>query len=479
MMTPETKTATVGRLLTSFDTSTARGRAGERYRRIALTALSSGGARATSFLTMLVSVPLIVNHFGVERYALWATITSTVALLAFADFGIGNGLVNTISESNGKDDREGAIAYVSTGFFVLLTVALFGALLLWIFYPVVPWHRIFNLNSPVAIREAGPAAAIYIVCFLAQLPLGVVQRIQLGYQEGFFTQMWIAAGNLLGLASMFVIIHVHAGLPWLVFAVAGAPVLAGVVNAVIVFRVQRPWLRPRFDRISRKATSRIIHLGFLFLIIQIAGAIGYQTDNLIIAQVLGAASVAQYAIPFRLFSITPAFISLAMAPLWPAYAEAASRGDMAWIKATLKRSMFLGLGLAVPANLLLIVLARSIIRLWVGTQIIPTFLLLGGLAGWAVFCAINGSLAVFLNGIGLIRFQALCAVLMAISNIVLSIYLTQHIGIAGVIYGSIASQVLCIFIPYAIFLPRLAGLMTRSQRLLSAELPLSDSRGFV
>lgn len=442
-------------LLTSVDKSTRSGRSRERYRRITLTAVSSGAARATSLLAMLVSVRLIVNHFGAERYALWATITSTVTLLVFADCGIGNGLLNAISESDGKNDQESAISYVSTGLFVLLAVALFAALCLWFSYPFVPWARIFNLTSPVAIQEAGPAAAIFILCFLAQLPLGVVQRIQSGLQEGFFTQMWSAAGNLLGLLGLLAVIRFHAGLPFLVLAVAGAPVLSGLLNAVTVFGVQRPWLRPRLDHISCAAARRILHLGFLFFIMQIAGAVGYQTDNLIIAQVLGATAVTQYAVPFRLFAIIPAVLSMVIMPLWPAYAEASARGDVEWVKATLRRSMLLGLAVAIPANLLLIGLGRPIIRLWVGPQIVPSFLLLVGLATWAVFCGVSGPLAMFLNGIGFIRVQAICGVLMAVSNLGLSIYLTRHIGVSGVIYGSIVSQTVFIFIPYFWYLPRL------------------------
>lgn len=438
----------ISSLLVPFDKSTHKGRSRERHRRITLTAVSSGAARATSLLTVLVSVRLIVNHFGAERYALWAIITSTVTLLVFADFGIGNGLLNAISASDGKNDQQAAVSHVSTGFFVLLFVALFGAFTLWLLYPLVPWQRIFNLRSPTAVREAGPATAIFIVCFLAQLPLGVVQRIQLGYQEGFFTQLWSAAGNLLGLAGLLAVIRFHVGLPFLVLAVAGAPVLAGLLNTVTVFGFQRPWLKPRLDYISRDAASRLLHLGFLFFIMQIAGAVGYQTDNLIIAQVLGAAAVAQYAVPFRLFAVIPAILSMLIAPLWPAYAEASSRGDVDWIKATLKRSMLLGLAVVIPANLLLVGLARPIIRLWVGSQIVPSFLLLTGLATWSILSGVSGPLAMFLNGIGFIRVQAICSVLMAVSNIGLSIYLTRRIGISGVIYGSISSTVLFTLIPY-------------------------------
>jgi O-antigen/teichoic acid export membrane protein len=461
----------VKRVLTAFETSTSGGRSRERYRRITLTAISSGAARAISLLTMLVSVRLIVNHFGAERYALWATITSTVTLLVFADFGISNGLLNAISESHGRDDRKAALSQVSTGFFGLLAAAVFAAFSLGFSYRFVPWSRIFNLTSPVAMREAGPAAAVFILCFLAQLPLGVVQRVQMGYQEGFFTQIWIAAGNLLGLIGLLVVIRYHAGLPYVVLAVAGAPVVTGLLNTITVFGWQRPWLKPRLSSISRAAAGRLLRLGFLFFLMQIAGAVSYQTDNLIIAQLRGATQVTQYAVPFRLFAVIPAVISMGVASLWPAYAEACSRGDVKWVKTTLRCSLLLGLAVAIPANLLLIALGRRIIRLWVGPEIVPSVRLLVGLAIWAILISICGPLGVFLNGIGFIRMQAICGVLMAASNVPLSIYLTHRIGISGVIYGSILSTILFTLIPYSFCVPRLLSKMPLNQPSIPIPIP--------
>jgi O-antigen/teichoic acid export membrane protein len=422
-----------------------------------MTAVSSGGARGISFLTMLISVPLTVNYLGAERFALWATISSTLALLVFADLGIGNGLLSVISGSAGAEDREAAISYVSTGFFVLLAIAVVATGAFSALYPFVPWQRILNLSSPQAIREAGPATAVLIFCFLAQLPLGVGQRVQHGYQAGFINYSWDAAGNLLGFVGLLLVVHFRAGLVYLVLAVAGAPVLTGILNNATVFAFQRPWLLPRFDRISRAAASRIFNLGFLFIVIQMSAAMGYQTDNLIIAQVLGAAKVTEYAVPLKLFAIAPSIVSMLIAPLWPAYSEALARGDVQWVRETLSRSMLVVVAVSVPANLVLVIMGPQILRLWVGPQVVPSALLLVGLGIWALLNSLSGTLAMFLNGVGFIRIQAICSALMAISNVTLSIYLTHHIGISGVIYGTIVSQLVFMLIPYSFYLPKLLG----------------------
>ncbi len=106
--------------LKQFDVSTEQGRSSERYRRVALTTASAGLTKLATALILFVSVPLTLSYLGPERYGLWMTIGSVVTLLSFSDFGIGNGLVNAISEAHGKQDRELAREYVSSAFFMLV-----------------------------------------------------------------------------------------------------------------------------------------------------------------------------------------------------------------------------------------------------------------------------------------------------------------------------------------------------------------------
>jgi O-antigen/teichoic acid export membrane protein len=95
--------------------------------------------------------------------------------------------------------------------------------------------------------------------------------------------------------------------------------------------------------------------------------------------------------------------------------------------------------------------------LWVGPQVVAPALLLVGLGSWALLNSLCGTLAMFLNGVGFVRMQAICSALMAVSNVTLSIYLTHRIGISGVIYGTIVSQIIFVLIPYSFYLPKLLG----------------------
>src|SRR5436190_24204717 len=88
----------------AFDASTAEGRSMERYRRAALATFAAFGARGIQILTSIVTVPLTLHYLGLERYGMWMTISSTIAMFTFADLGIGNGLLNAIADAHGRRD---------------------------------------------------------------------------------------------------------------------------------------------------------------------------------------------------------------------------------------------------------------------------------------------------------------------------------------------------------------------------------------
>ena len=406
-------------------------------------------------LTSLISVPLSVRYLGSERFGLWMTITSLGLLLQFADFGMGNGLLNAISEANGKQDPEGARRYVASGFFMLLGIAIFLSGMFAVAYRLVPWPRVFNVSSGLAAREAGPAAAVFAACILLNLPLDVVQRVQTGYQEGFFTNLWQVGGSLMGLAGLLLVIHFRGGLPWLVAATSGGPLLAVSLNWITQFCWSRPWLFPKWAHFDILPARKVLGTGILFVVLQLAAAVAYASDNIVVAQVRGSEAVTQYAVPMRMFSVLGTIAALSFAPLWPAYGEAMARGDIGWVVRTLVRSLKLTLLICGIPAVGLVMLGRNIVHIWVGPLIQPSFFLLIGMGIWAVLAGLGSALAMFLNGANILKFQVVCAVLMASAALVLKIWLARRWGGAGVIWATVIAYLVFAALPYAVYIPRL------------------------
>jgi O-antigen/teichoic acid export membrane protein len=201
----------------------------------------------------------------------------------------------------------------------------------------------------------------------------------------------------------------------------------------------------------------------MFFVLQAAAAIAYQSDALIVSHVLGAAEVPQYAVPMRLFIVVQAGVALAVGPFWPAYGESIARGDIAWAERAFRRSLAVNLAISVPASALLVLLATPLTHLWVGNTIHPSPLLLLGLGGWTIVASFSAGIAMFLNGANLVGVQAVLAAVMAVANVVLSVFLTHAIGVSGVVWGSLIAQVVFVLVPLAFLASRLlARLQSRA-----------------
>ncbi|MBI1258809.1 MAG: oligosaccharide flippase family protein [Chloroflexi bacterium] len=426
-----------------------------RFRRIGFSVIASLIARGLSLVITIVTTPLTLKYLGPERYAMWVTLSSITALLAFADLGIGNGLINSIAAANGKDDREAAHKSLSNAFLMLTALALLIGSVLIAIYPLVPWDKIYNVSSALAKSEAGPVTAVFVVCFLINMPLGIVQKALMGYQEVYIDNAWSMVARIGSLIGIFLAVRLDAGLIWLVIALVGVPILTTALEWVQLFWFRRPWLRPSLRQIDPKIIWFLMRLGWMFFALQIAGSLAYNIDNLVIAQVISPEAVTNYSIPSQLFKLSTVVISLVSLPLWPAYGEAIARHDLNWVKKTFKLSLLVNFASSALLSLVLVIGGKPIIHLWVGQIITPDPTLMIALAGWTIIYNVSSALSMLFNAASVIRFQVIWATVMALVNLGLSIILTHQFGAIGVVLGSIISYLICIFPVYFWKVPRL------------------------
>ena len=423
-----------------FDMSTPEGRSRERYRRVVLSAGAAAAAKLVSVATALISIPLTLHYLGPERYGMWMTMSSLLVMFAFADLGIGHGMMNIVADSSGKEDRPAIRAAVSSGFFVLTIIAATILLLFAAAYPFVSWFEIFNVKSEAARLEAGPALAGAVVCFVLGIPLGVVQRVQMGLQEGYAANLWRCLGSILGLIGVLVVIWLKWGLLWLVVAFLGGPLVASIINSIAFFGASERDLAPQRRYVSREMIARIARIGLLFFGLQIAMAVAFASDNVIIAQSLGAEAVTDYAVSEKMFSLIGVIVSMVLFPLWPAYGEAIARGDQDWVRRALLLSLTAAIVTTAVLSLVLVVFGTRLIALWTGPVVDAPFMLLVALGLWKVIDAGGNAVSMFLNGANVVRFQLIIAALMTPLAIVLKVILVTQIGISGVVWATIIAN---------------------------------------
>ena len=442
--------------LQPFDPSEPDGRVNERLRRVTLSALGAIGSRGLGFLGWIVIAPVALRHLGIERYGLWVTLTSLSAALGFADFGLNNSLLNALSEANGREDREAALRHLSAATALLAAIGFSLALMAVTSFWIVPWARVFNVSSARAVAEATPATAAFAICFLIELVLSPTNQVRAAYQESFIGSLFIALGNVLSIGSVIALVLADAHLAWIVLAMAGGPALALAFNALFLFRRHRPWLLPRRSHLSRDTSSRLLSRGGLFFLLQMAAALAFSFDNLIASRVLGPGSAAELSLVTRLFALAPAATTMVLTPLWPAYAEAAARGDVAFLRTTLWRSSALALLAVGLPSMLLASSGPRIFGLWLGSAAPhPGPSLLWACAVWSMLSIVGTSLSFFLNALDELRFQAFFGMLMALLAVLLKIVLAKVLGEPGIVWATVLAYSVISVLPMALYGPRL------------------------
>lgn len=396
-----------------------------------------GLAVAASF----VSIPITLHYLGEEQFGIWSTLLSIISWIVFFDLGIGNGLRNKLAESLAKDDHTEAAKYVSTSYLFIGAVSIFLYCLVSMASFYLPWQRIFNTHI---LQESELRLTVLIATFFIFLNfwLSLILQVLNAAQKAAAISFGQLCSNLFSLSIVVLLSHTtQASLPLLSFGYGIALITANIILSVWYFGGHR-FLMPRLV-FSKSHMKPLLNLGVQFFIIQLAVLVIYASDKVLISQLIGPSSVAQYEIVFKLFGVITLIYSLISAPLWSAYTDAFHRNDIVWIEQTVKTQLKIFV-LVICAILLLVQLAHWIITLWIGPTFQVTHELVISMGFFVLIYAWNSIFSYVVNGVGEIFIPMICACMGMIINIPLAIWMTQNyqMGISGIIWASCISQLI-------------------------------------
>jgi O-antigen/teichoic acid export membrane protein len=433
--------------LSAPSNSRSQTRSKQRYRSIVEAVASGVLSKGAILLVSAISVPLTVRYLGAEQYGIWITISTTMTLLAVMDFGIANSLTNFISDAFAKDNRELAGRYAATAFWTMVLIAVVLGLTGLAIVPRVNWGSVFHLQDPnlVAITTRTVAAA-YIV-FVVSLPAGLATKLLGGYQEVRTANVFGTLGSILSLLGILAVVWLHGTLPTLVLVYAGALVLANACCLLWLWSWHKPWLAPAPSRWDRSVVKSMMQSGSQFFVLQLAGLVVFNSDNLVIAHYLNPAAVTPYSVTWRLVGYSAALQTLMVPALWPAYSEAYARGDMLWIRNTYWRVMKITMSVAGFFCLLFVFAGRTIIRYWAGEVAVPQQSLVVVMCIWVLISTLMNNEACILAAANEIRLQAFVGAIAAVVNLAVTISLVQRIGTLGVILGTVISYIVIVVGP--------------------------------
>jgi O-antigen/teichoic acid export membrane protein len=390
-------------------------------------------------LVSLLLVPLTIDYLSKDTYGTWLTISSIVTMLMFLDIGVGNGLRNKFSEAVTNQNTALARAYVSTAYSIFGIVQLFFICLFLIIIRYVPWQRVFNTH--IDTKQLQIVVLLTAVAMAIKLVLDILSYILFALQEASWVGFMTFLTNVIILISTYILTKFTSGnLIYLAAITAISPIIVLLISGFILYRARLKIYRPSFRLVNLNYASSLLALGYKFFVIQIAVVVIFYTDNLIITQLFGPSEVTTYNVAFRYFNTTNTLFAIAIGPYWSAFTEAFVKNDISWMKQTYSYLQKLWLILVVII-IVMIIVANPIYSIWIGNRVTVPYLLNICMGLFIVISCWNSITTSVVNGLGKVRLELYYALVAAIINIPLAIFLGQilNIGSAGVILATCIS----------------------------------------
>jgi O-antigen/teichoic acid export membrane protein len=414
----------------------------ERYRRAGITASSSFIAKALNILISFLSVPLTVHYLGAERYGVWLTISSLITWMSMTDFGLaGVALVNVLAEASGKEDRVGAQQYTSSAFWALSGVSVLSGILSVAFFRYIPWRAVFRVSAATSTHELQTACALTLLFFVLAFPLSIQFSIYSAYQDGFLANVWGIAGNAISLAALVVVSQTHGGLPQLVLALSGTRCLVAIANVFFLFR-RYHWIVPAPSAVRWHCVKRLFNLGSKYLVTQLASLGVYQSQPIIITQILGPAKVVVFVVAYKILSLPMDLVFMATQPFVPAFGEAKARQDWRWIQSAYKNCVRASLVFGLPLVAVIGLTAKPLIRIWAGAVAVPSTSLIVWLSIYTFIGIVLMAAGQMMAGLERVDPLAISVTLCAVGVIGSAILLSPHWGLTGIAFGMALSKLL-------------------------------------
>lgn len=432
-----------------------RFRSDDRLRRVLQGGASALAARGVAVLCSLITVPLTTRYLGPERYGIWVTLSTTITMLGVLDLGIANSLTNRISQAFAADDEAAAQQHYSSALWMSLGIAAVLAVIGFFAWPHLSIPSLFHVSDPALGRDTSLAVAVTFLFFLTGFPLNLSHRVLSGYQETQVVNTFMLLSNVLGLLVIVAATKLRLDLLGLTIAYSGTLALFNLALNAWLTLYRRPGLFP-WPRAVRRASMRgLLSSGSGFFVLQLAGVIVFNSDNLVITHYIGPANILPYNVTWKLAGLAAVLQTAIFPSLWPAYAEAYARGNYDWVRRTFWLAVRAAMGVTAAAMLGLLIFGRSVIHWYIGAAAVPTWSLLGAICAWTLLSTLMDLEACVLAALDAVRTQGILSVVAAALNLALSIYLVKRIGPVGVVLGTIVSYAAVLVVPQTVIVMRL------------------------
>jgi O-antigen/teichoic acid export membrane protein len=409
----------------------------QRNRRVLAAAGSGIFQRLVQVGCTLLLMPIVLRALGESGFGVWGAAASLAWMIAVVDIGTGSALVTLVARSIARGHEEearnqitGALAIGCCVSGVFLAVAAIA-------WASGAWER---------------SAAPYLIAFTGlavNVPLSAANNVWLALQKGYIAGFWDLVQTLATTAGLIYAATLTHDVRIFVALVYAGLITAHLGSLAHLF-LSHSELRPRGLPESLASIRVVAGSGILFFILGVTGSFSFMLDNVLALQLLGPEASARMTILMRVGMTAVSMLAVLSQPLWPAFADAAHRGDRQWIRRGLLRWSALLTGVAAAGSVILMIFGGRLLRLWLHADLGIGTSLLWALAAWIVIQSLIRVPLLLLNGLSLVRFQIVMSLIATSIAFGLKFVLARYLGVGGILWAT-TFAILLIGIPASIW----------------------------
>ena len=393
---------------------------------MALAAAAGVAQRSVAIVGTFLMFPQVLHVLGTNQFGVWGAATSLSMLVAIADFGVGSAIMTLVAHAIASDERDKPREYFTAALVMacIISVVLGGA----------------GALTAIAIAP-GPTLPLYLMAVAGvaiNVPLGSAQSAWLALQRGWMSAVWDLVQTSFLIAGLAIAIHTTTDVRVYVAVVYAALLSSSAINMTVLL-ISHPELRPTAWMAPIEQLKTVMGTGFRYFILAMLDALSYMLDNVIALQLLGAAASAKMLITQRICIAATGLLMVVAQPLWPAFVDAAARGDRLWIFRALVRGSLLVTSAAITGSSIIVLFGPTLLRLWLRTNIGIDQSMLWVMAIWIVSFSLVRVQILLLNALRITHFQILIFSIATFISLSLKFILAPRFGIAGILFATAAT----------------------------------------
>lgn len=321
-------------------------------------------ARLVSVGVGLVATPFLFGMLGARQFGVWALLLGIVAIVGYADLGLGSAQVREVAQATAGGDRRRSQAALAVG------LAFYGALSVVVFACFLggwsAFGALFDLGDAAA--QARNAALLLAGAFAVDA-LSTPWRAALeGSQRMRPIALAAAVAAVVNGGLGVGLVAAGAGLVGVGWAAVGASLVRAALVVGAAGRAA-PALQPSVRAVRRDDVGRVLRYGARVQATNAASAVNSGADRLVLGGFFSPAVVAPFELGARLAGLLRIAPWHFLTAFFPVAAALHARGERALLDRLYLRATRYLAAFACVSAAALIVSAEPLVELWIGRRL--------------------------------------------------------------------------------------------------------------